>query len=201
MLIPHEQLRERREAAFREFVFEALSGRVFELMTLLAETSVLPRIEARAGRCSPSGVRLGCVQMTQARIAADLGTARARWCSACCAPSSRRAHHHVTRPRAAPPPDAVAARVHAAIARGSSGRTPPIWASPSRNAAALTGSWLGENGRVAAPRNRKTHPCPTETDGEASWSGVTPLKDAFEQLRPRRPPSVTSVARSCSTSP
>ncbi len=78
VLIPHEQLREimGREAAFREFVFEALSGRVFELMTLLAETSVL-RIEARvAALLIRRADGSGCVQMTQARIAADLGTAR-----------------------------------------------------------------------------------------------------------------------------
>ena len=44
---------------------------------------------------------------------------------------------------------------------------------------------MGENGRVAAPRNRKHILVPTKPTAEASWSGVTPLKDAFEQRRPR----------------
>lgn len=78
VLVPHEMLRVilGAEESVREFVFEALSGRVFELMSALAETAVL-RVEARVAalllrRADPAGA----VHMTQARIAAHLGTAR-----------------------------------------------------------------------------------------------------------------------------
>lgn len=78
VLVPHDLLRAilGTEEAVREFVFEALSGRVFELMSTLAATAVL-RVEARVAalllrRADAAGV----AHMTQARIAAHLGTAR-----------------------------------------------------------------------------------------------------------------------------
>jgi CRP/FNR family transcriptional regulator len=78
VLVPHQKLRAilAAEEAVREFVFEALSGRVFELMSTLAETAVL-RVEARvAALLLRRAESDGTVHMTQARIAAHLGTAR-----------------------------------------------------------------------------------------------------------------------------
>ncbi len=78
VLVPRSLLREMigAEPALREFVFEALSARVFELMERLAEASVM-RVESRVAalllrRSDASGV----VLTTQARIASELGTAR-----------------------------------------------------------------------------------------------------------------------------
>lgn len=64
------------EPAFREFVFEVLSGRVFELMTRMEEIGSL-RIEQRlAGFLLDAADEAGEVAMSQARMAAHLGTAR-----------------------------------------------------------------------------------------------------------------------------
>jgi len=64
------------EAAFRDFVFGVLSGRVFEVMQALEEAGSL-RIEQRVAhfllqRAGPDG----SVRATQAAIASELGTAR-----------------------------------------------------------------------------------------------------------------------------
>lgn len=64
------------EAAFRDFVFGALSGRVFELMQALEEAGSL-RTEQRVAhflltRAGPDG----SVRATQSAIASELGTAR-----------------------------------------------------------------------------------------------------------------------------
>lgn len=76
--IPAEPLRRLLdgEAAFREFVFGALSGRVFELMQALEEAGSV-RTEQRVARlllrqAAPDG----SVRATQAAIAGELGTAR-----------------------------------------------------------------------------------------------------------------------------
>lgn len=64
------------EPAFREFVFEVLSGRVFELMTRLEELGSL-RVEQRlAAFLLEHADDAGTVAMSQARLAAHLGTAR-----------------------------------------------------------------------------------------------------------------------------
>jgi CRP/FNR family transcriptional regulator len=64
------------EPAFREFVFTVLSGRVFELMTKLEQLGSL-RVEQRlAAFLVAHGDAEGVVPMSQARIAAHLGTAR-----------------------------------------------------------------------------------------------------------------------------
>ena len=77
-LIPAEPLRRLldTEAAFREFVFGVLSGRVFELMQALEEAGSA-RTEQRVARfllkrAAPDGT----VRATQAAIAGELGTAR-----------------------------------------------------------------------------------------------------------------------------
>jgi CRP/FNR family transcriptional regulator len=77
-LIPGPLFRElyHREPSFREFVFQVLSGRVFELMSRLEELGSL-RVEQRLAvllldDCDDEGV----VAMSQARLAAHLGTAR-----------------------------------------------------------------------------------------------------------------------------
>ena len=64
------------EAGFRDFVFGALSGRVFELMRTLEETgSAL--LEQRVARYLVRHVAAdGSVRATQAGIASELGTAR-----------------------------------------------------------------------------------------------------------------------------
>jgi CRP/FNR family transcriptional regulator len=76
--IPGEVLRRLldTEAAFRDFVFGVLSGRVFELMQTLEEAGSA-RTEQRVARfllkrATPDGT----VRATQASIAAELGTAR-----------------------------------------------------------------------------------------------------------------------------
>jgi CRP/FNR family transcriptional regulator len=64
------------EPAFREFVFTVLSGRVFELMTKLEELGSL-RVEQRlAAFLLAQETGQGVVRMSQARLAAHLGTAR-----------------------------------------------------------------------------------------------------------------------------
>lgn len=66
------------QSAFRSFVFSAMSGRIFELMVTLEEAGTA-QVEERVARylsrrCEQSG---SCdVQVTQARIASELGTAR-----------------------------------------------------------------------------------------------------------------------------
>lgn len=78
VLVPRQILRALidDEPALRDFVFEALSGRVFELMARLAEASVM-RLEARlASLLSRRADARGDVRMTQAALAAELGTAR-----------------------------------------------------------------------------------------------------------------------------
>jgi CRP/FNR family transcriptional regulator len=76
--IPGEQLRRLldTEAAFREYVFSALSGRVYELMEALEEAGSV-RTEQRVARyllkrAAPDGT----IRATQAAIAGELGTAR-----------------------------------------------------------------------------------------------------------------------------
>jgi CRP/FNR family transcriptional regulator len=64
------------ERAFREFVFGALSGRIFDLMRTLEEVG-FNQIQQRVARYlmkhrGPDA----CVRVTQASIAAELGTAR-----------------------------------------------------------------------------------------------------------------------------
>lgn len=78
VLLPGEHFRRLydEEPAFRGFVFEVLSGRVFELMAKLEELGSL-RLEQRlaAFLLAESGDD-GVVVMSQARLAAHLGTAR-----------------------------------------------------------------------------------------------------------------------------
>jgi CRP/FNR family transcriptional regulator len=64
------------EPAFRAFVFAVLSGRIFELMSNLEETQTA-RIDERVARylLRHAGAD-GVVQVTQAGLAAELGTAR-----------------------------------------------------------------------------------------------------------------------------
>ena len=76
--IPDELLRRLldTEAAFREFVFGVLSGRVFELMQALEEAGSV-RAEQRVARFLLKRVTAdGTVRATQAAIAGELGTAR-----------------------------------------------------------------------------------------------------------------------------
>jgi CRP/FNR family transcriptional regulator len=64
------------ERAFREFVFGALSGRIFDLMRTLEEVGsdqVQQRVARYLVRCQGPDA---CVRVSQARIAAELGTAR-----------------------------------------------------------------------------------------------------------------------------
>jgi len=78
VVVPHAQLHAllAAEEALRAFVFEALSGRVFELMARLAEASV-ERVEARlVALLLRRADAAGTVVMTQAQLAAELGTAR-----------------------------------------------------------------------------------------------------------------------------
>jgi CRP/FNR family transcriptional regulator len=64
------------EAAFRDFVFGALSGRVFELMQAIEETGSAG-LEQRVARYLTRHVASdGSVRATQAAIASELGTAR-----------------------------------------------------------------------------------------------------------------------------
>ena len=65
-----------REPAFRDYVFGVLSGRVFELMQVLEESGSM-LMEQRVARfilrrADPSGL----LKITQAGLAAELGTAR-----------------------------------------------------------------------------------------------------------------------------
>jgi CRP/FNR family transcriptional regulator len=64
------------EGAFRDFVLEALSGRIFELMSTLeqlATSTVVQRVAGYVARQAGAGGEVGA---TQAMIAAELGTAR-----------------------------------------------------------------------------------------------------------------------------
>lgn len=78
VLVPGDLFRElyHQEPGFREFVFQVLSGRVFELMTRMEELGSL-RLEQRLAafllaNCDAQDV----VAMSQARLASHLGTAR-----------------------------------------------------------------------------------------------------------------------------
>ena len=76
--IPGELLRRLldSEAAFREFVFGVLSGRIFELMQALEEAGSA-RTEQRVSRfLLKRAASDGTVRATQAAIAGELGTAR-----------------------------------------------------------------------------------------------------------------------------
>lgn len=78
VLVPGAMFRElyNTEPSFRSFVFEVLSGRVFELMTRLEEVGSL-RVEQRlAAFILEAADDDGEVAMSQARLAAHLGTAR-----------------------------------------------------------------------------------------------------------------------------
>jgi CRP/FNR family transcriptional regulator len=78
VLVPGAMFRElyNTEPTFRSFVFEVLSGRVFELMTRLEEVGSL-RVEQRlAAFLLEAADANGEVAMSQARLAAHLGTAR-----------------------------------------------------------------------------------------------------------------------------
>lgn len=78
VLVPGAMFRElyNTEPSFRSFVFEVLSGRVFELMTRLEEVGSL-RVEQRlAAFILETADADGEVAMSQARLAAHLGTAR-----------------------------------------------------------------------------------------------------------------------------
>jgi len=64
------------EAAFRDFIFGVLSGRIFALMQTLEEVGSA-RIEQRVARFLLKGARSdAAVRASQARIASELGTAR-----------------------------------------------------------------------------------------------------------------------------
>jgi CRP/FNR family transcriptional regulator len=76
--IPVEPLRRllAHEQAFRDFVFAALSGRIFELMLALEEAGSA-RAEQRVARyLLKRAAADGVVRTTQAAIAGELGTAR-----------------------------------------------------------------------------------------------------------------------------
>jgi CRP/FNR family transcriptional regulator len=78
VLLPGEHFRRLydQEPAFRGFVFEVLSGRVFELMGKLEELGSL-RLEQRLAAFLLAEADVdGVVSMSQARLAAHLGTAR-----------------------------------------------------------------------------------------------------------------------------
>ena len=78
MRVPHARVQELlgEEAVFRDFIFGALSSRVFELMRTLEETgsAVIERRVARylLRRAAADGVARG----SQVAIASELGTAR-----------------------------------------------------------------------------------------------------------------------------
>lgn len=64
------------ERGFREFVFRALSSRIFDLMRTLEEVGV-DQMQQRVARYLVKHQQPdGCVRVSQARIAAELGTAR-----------------------------------------------------------------------------------------------------------------------------
>lgn len=78
VLVPGAMFRElyNAEPTFRSFVFEVLSGRVFELMSRLEDLGSL-RVEQRlAAFLLEAADSAGEVVMSQARLAAHLGTAR-----------------------------------------------------------------------------------------------------------------------------
>jgi CRP/FNR family transcriptional regulator, anaerobic regulatory protein len=78
VLVPGAMFRQlyNAEPTFRSFVFEVLSGRVFELMARLEELGSL-RVEQRlAAFLLEAADANGEVAMSQARLAAHLGTAR-----------------------------------------------------------------------------------------------------------------------------
>ena len=64
------------EPSFRGFVFEVLSGRVFELMTRMEELGSLKVEQRLAAFLLEAADAEGEVRMSQARLAAHLGTAR-----------------------------------------------------------------------------------------------------------------------------
>ncbi|MDB4986818.1 MAG: cAMP-binding protein, partial [Myxococcaceae bacterium] len=65
-----------REAAFREFVFAVLSGRIFELMLTLEEAGSEQLVQRIAKYLVRQTSDDGSVRRSQAGIASDLGTAR-----------------------------------------------------------------------------------------------------------------------------
>ena len=76
--VPSEALRRllAEEAAFRDFVFGALSGRVFDLMRALEEAGSARIVERVARYLIRHVTAEGAVRMTQLGIASELGTAR-----------------------------------------------------------------------------------------------------------------------------
>jgi CRP/FNR family transcriptional regulator len=77
-LLPGEEFRRLydQEPAFRGFVFEVLSGRVFELMSRLEELGSLSLEQRLAAFLLAEADGAAEVAMSQARLAAHLGTAR-----------------------------------------------------------------------------------------------------------------------------
>ncbi|HKO48276.1 MAG TPA: Crp/Fnr family transcriptional regulator, partial [Polyangiaceae bacterium] len=76
--LPHDLLRRAldAESAFRDFIFSALAGRVFNLMRSLEETGTL-LMEQRVARYLARAVHIDdAVRVTQVGIASELGTAR-----------------------------------------------------------------------------------------------------------------------------
>jgi len=76
--LPREVLRRSlaAESAFRDFIFAALAGRVFDLMRTLEETGTL-LMEQRVARYLARAARVDhVVRVTQIGIASELGTAR-----------------------------------------------------------------------------------------------------------------------------
>lgn len=78
VLLPGELFRQLfdTEPAFREFVFEVLSGRVFALMTALEDVASLRVDERLAGLLLRERDVDGTVRMNQSELAGHLGTAR-----------------------------------------------------------------------------------------------------------------------------
>jgi CRP/FNR family transcriptional regulator len=78
VLVPGEVFRDlyHREPSFREFVFEVLSGRVFELMTRMEQLGSMSVEQRLASFLLADADEDGVVAMSQARLAAHLGTAR-----------------------------------------------------------------------------------------------------------------------------
>jgi CRP/FNR family transcriptional regulator len=64
------------DAAFREYVFDSLSVRVFELMATLEEVGTARVLQRVARHLAANLDATGVVRVTQAALAADLGTAR-----------------------------------------------------------------------------------------------------------------------------
>lgn len=63
------------EPEFRRFIFHVLAGRIFDLMSTLEEVGSA-RVEQRLARLLLREARDGTVRTSQARLAAELGTAR-----------------------------------------------------------------------------------------------------------------------------